>query len=279
MKNIFKILMFTFIIFTGSEFVKKNEASACTVTAGVIQAASISGGCDTEPDSYTITIYDMYLCTAAPTAPTTSASIGLGNCERAFESSSGTTVTVSTSGNVAVTGTFTKPPNGSYTHGVIRLDNTFGLTAAMEFSTSQTGRAGGSGVFCATNEGSGTNGTGGYTGNSTTCGATAQTAGTWTETLNTFDSTFDATVSVSNVNGSGDDIAAYLINSSGNLAASEITVDRLDGVATFANPVVFDDNTSQIELSFNVSSGMAVDDDSSTLNIGSGPFQVQIITR
>ena len=30
-------------------------------------------------------------------------------------------------------GTMSRPPNGTYTHGVMLIDNTFGITMAMQF--------------------------------------------------------------------------------------------------------------------------------------------------
>ena len=42
--------------------------------------------CETTPDLYEIVIYKLYLCTSAPTAPTTTSAVDLdsGGCELSF---------------------------------------------------------------------------------------------------------------------------------------------------------------------------------------------------
>ena len=89
--------------------------------------------CASAPDSYEIVAYEMYLCTAAPTAPTTSSSMGLDNCFKNWESSSGTTLALQQNQTIDMPGTMSRPPNGTYTHGVMLIDNTFGITMAMQF--------------------------------------------------------------------------------------------------------------------------------------------------
>ena len=55
-------------------------ASTCTVSSGVTTVDNDS--CGSQPDSYGIRMYKMYLCTSAPTEPTTSsaADLSAGGC-------------------------------------------------------------------------------------------------------------------------------------------------------------------------------------------------------
>ena len=50
-------------------------ANTCTVTSGVTTVDNDS--CGSQPDSYGIRMYKMYLCTSAPTQPTTSSAADL----------------------------------------------------------------------------------------------------------------------------------------------------------------------------------------------------------
>ena len=191
-KYLFLILS-TIIIF---EMVNSNQAeAACTITDGVVKKASdsssdsIEEGCDSRPDLYEIVIYKLYLCTSIPSEPTTTSTVDLTPCSQVFNSDSGATASVTQGTNIVLDGTYTRPPNGTYTHGYAYMDNTFGITWAGELSASMTGMTGGTGVFCATVAGSGTHAkaASSHT-NSSVCGSSAITAGKFVETLAQFGS-------------------------------------------------------------------------------------------
>jgi hypothetical protein len=91
-------------------------AAACTVTNGVTTFPS-GTSCKAEPDFFQIKVYDMKLCTAAPTAPTTAAAMVLTNCQSVLTSVGGATVSVTNGGSSTISGTITRPDNGTYTHG------------------------------------------------------------------------------------------------------------------------------------------------------------------
>jgi hypothetical protein len=220
----------------------------------------------------------MYLCTSAPTAPTTTSSMGLDNCFKNWESSAGSTLSVQQNQTIDVPGTMSRPPNGTYTHGVMLIDNTFGITMAMQFDEAVTAQDGTSGIYCATVAGSGTYGSSNTIPTATsTCSASAITAGKFVEILTTFDSTFDATATADNLNGTSASITGYLIDSSGNLAENDADVDKLMGAISFASAVNFTDLTTTLTMSFNVGEGMAIyNNGSNRLVFGSGPFQAVI---
>ena len=282
-KYLFLILSTIFIF----EMVNPNQAKAadptpCTITSDVVKKASTGGtdaidnGCDTKPDLYEIKIFKLYLCTSLPTEPTTSSTVDLTPCSQIFNSDSGATAIVTPGVDVVLDGAYTRPPNGTYTHGYAYMDNTFGITWAGELSAQMTGMTGGTGVFCGTVAGSGTHAKGSTHSNSSVCGASAITAGKFTETLAHFGSptaTFDPDAVAEDINGTTADIFGYLVDSNEHLAENTGEVDKLEGLVTFADAVVITADTTSLSMTFNVGEGMHLSEASSKLLIGSGPFQ------
>ena len=236
----------------------------------------VSDWCETQPDEYEIVIYKLYLCTSVPTEATTSSTVVLTPCTQIFNNSSGATAAVTQGAEISLDGTYTRPPNGTYTHGYAFMDNTFGITWAGELSASMTGMTGGTGVFCGTVAGSGTHSQASTHTGSSVCGSSAITAGKFVETLAQFGASSDAFSSkafVENINGTTASITGYLVDSNGHRAANTGEVDKLEGLVAFANPVVITSDTTSISMTFNVGEGMHLVDESDKLYIGSGPFQ------
>ena len=284
---IIKIYTFLFLIFAPmSSLFADSHVNSCTITNGVFSAAEVIGDgggeyCASAPESYEIVAYEMYLCTAAPTAPTLASPMGLDNCFKNWESSAGATLSLQQNQTRDMPGTMSRPPNGTYTHGVMLIDNTFGVTMAMQFDGAVGGQDGTSGVFCASVAGNETYGSGGTIPSaSSTCGPSAITPGKFVETLTSFDSgDFDADVSADNLNGTSASISGYLVDTDGNLAENDADVDKLIGSLVFASTVSFTDATTILTMSFNVGEGMSLyDDGSDQLTFGSGPFQAILTT-
>ena len=280
-KNILYFAVFTLIASLNLSFADSHVEN-CTITSGVFDKSEPidNGYCASAPNAYEVVAYEMYLCTSAPTAPTTTSSMGLDNCFKNWEASDGSTLSVQQNQTIDVPGTMSRPPNGTYTHGVMLIDNTFGITMAMQFDEAVTAQDGTSGIYCATVAGSGTYGSSNTIPTATsTCSASAITAGKFVEILTTFDSTFDATATADNLNGTSASITGYLIDSSGNLAENDADVDKLMGAISFASAVNFTDLTTTLTMSFNVGEGMAIyNNGSNRLVFGSGPFQAVITT-
>ncbi|MDC2974228.1 hypothetical protein OAY07_04350 [Candidatus Pelagibacter sp.] len=281
MKNIKYLFLILSIIFIFEMF-NSNRAEACTINSGVVKHGStgaddsIEDGCDTTPSLYEVVIYKLYLCTSSPTEATTTSTVVLTNCSQIFDNSSGSTASVSQGQEIVLDGTYTRPPEGTYTHGYAFMDNTFGITWAGEIAASMDGMTGGSGVFCGTVAGSGTHAKGSTHNNSSVCGASAITPGKFVETLAQFGASSDAFSSkafVENINGTSAAITGYLVDSNGHRAANTGEVDKLEGLVAFANPVVITSDTTSISMTFNVGEGMHLVDESGELYIGSGPFQ------
>jgi hypothetical protein len=284
MKN-FKYLFLVIGTIFVFEMVSFNKAeAACTVTADGIKKASSSAddsieeGCDTVPDLYEIVIYKLYLCTSAPTVPTTSSTVVLTPCSQIFNNDSGATASVSSGKDIDIDGTFTRPPDGTYTHGYAYMDDTFGITWSGKISASMEGGTGGtSGVHCASVTGSGTHRKGSTHTNNSICGSSPITAGKFVETLNQFGGAtddFTATAEVENINGTTAKINGYLVDTSEQLATDTDDVVKLEGLVTFANPVIITPDTTSISIRFNVDVGMHVyRNSSSKFMLGGGPFQ------
>lgn len=256
---------------------KDAKADACTVTNGVYSEIEIKNGCEATPDFYEIVIYKMYLCTSAPTIPTTSATVDLTNCSQVFNSAAGSTTNVSQGAAVDLTGTYTRPPTGTYTHGYAMMDNTFGITASIQIDGAMTGQAGGTGVYCRTVAGSGNHTSTGSHDDESICSATEVTAGKYTETLTTFGGAgepWESIAEADNINGTTASIKGILVDTNGHLAANEGEVDKLEGLVSFANAINVTSDTTSLTMSFNLGEGMSLNRaGADVIYIGSGPFQ------
>ncbi len=259
-----------------------SHVTECTITGGIFDKTQPidNGYCASAPNTYEVIAYEMYLCTAEPSAPTTSSVMGLGNCFKNWESPSGARLSVEQNKTIDVPGIMSRPPNGTYTHGVMTIDNTFGITMAMQFDEAVTGQDGTSGIYCASVAGSGNYGSSNTRPSaSSTCGSSAITPGKFVETLTSFDDTFNPNVTATNLNGTSASITGFLIDTNGYLAENDADVDKLTGSLSFSTPVNFTDSTTTLMMSFNVGEGMSLyNDGSNQLTFGSGPFQAIIST-
>ena len=259
-------------------------SDCCTITSGVVTVPD-NDACMIQPSTYGITLYDKYLCTEAITAPTVSSNADLSNCVRTFQSSSGSVVRItSTSDQATFTdGTFTRPPPGVYTHGVMVFKNVFLIKLDVEFDNIVDGNNGGEGLYCHTVEATRYE----DDGLAVTCSATDGTAaGELGAGLASFDGreTFSATAEATNLNGTGSDMKAWLLDSSANLAETREEAEagaKLMGQATFATPVVVTELTSGFDMAFQINQGATIWDEDGTpgtasIGVGSGPFMVII---
>ena len=271
------ILLFAAILVFEFTFTKDANANdQCTKTGDVLDV--MSDWCETEPDEYEVVIYNLYLCTSSPAIPTTTSTVNLdsGGCVEIFNNSSGATASVTQGSELNLSGTYTRPPNDIYTHGYAIMDNTFGITASLEFAGNMTGETGGTGIYCGTVAGSGTSGTSSETTNTSVCSSSPVTAGKFVETLADFggERRFAATGSVSNINGTTASIKGILVDTNGHLAANEGEVDKLEGLVSFANAINVTSDTTSLTMSFNLGEGMSLNRaGADVIYIGSGPFQ------
>jgi len=275
-KYLFLVLSTIFVF----EMISFNKAeAACGVDAdGVVSENDIDNGCDSKPDIYEVVIYKLFLCTSAPTEATTSSTVVLTPCSQIFNNANGATASVTQGSDINLDGTYTRPPNGTYTHGYAYMDNTFGITWSGEIEASMTGMTGGTGVFCASVAGSGTHKKGSTHNNSSVCSSTDNlTAGKFVETMEHFgdpSNNFLSKGEQSNINGSTASIIGLLVDTNEHRAVNSGEVVKLEGLVTFANPVVVTTTTTSLSMKFNVGEGMHLNDGGSNkLQVGSGPFQ------
>jgi hypothetical protein len=247
--------------------------------------------CAAEPDYYGMTFYEMGLCTSAPTAPTTSSNLITTNCSTVMTSTAGSLVEIANGVTGSLGGTQTRPANGTYTHGYIRLSNDFLVEASKEFWTDSgtTGMTitnlsgdytGTTGKYCATREvtynNDGSSGTA-----STICDSSAPTAETLTARLVDL-SGGDAAGYMSTVQAggaievTGGTLHAYLLDSNNNLASSSSGVTGLVGVQEFTSPIVVTEDSASMDAQIIVTKAMTVSNNGSNTGVAfdSGPFSV-----
>ena len=283
-KLLYSLALFIMISPFGSVKAACVGADCCTITAGVITAPD-NNACAIQPSTYGITLYDKYLCTGPITAPTTSSNADLTGCVRTFRSSAGSVVRITSTSDQATfsDGVFTRPPPGVYTHGVMIFKNVFLVKLDMQFNTSVAGNKSGTGVFCHTVEDTKYE----DDGQAVICSATDGTSpGELGAGLASFEGreTFAATAEATNLNGTGADMKAWLLDTDSNLAASRTEAEsgaKLLGEAKFATPVVVTEMTSGFNMAFQINQGATIWDENGgngaySIGVGSGPFMVII---
>ena len=274
MKNLYKIIyifFFFFFFFFNFTDVKAETYPACSPTytnaSGEINLGAVPGyrACMTEAAAYELTIYEVHLCTSAPTAPTAASAIVKPNCVLVFQNSAGSTVSLSAAGSESLVGETFKPPAGNYTHAYIKLDNVIGITGKVNFSDkAYDGQASqGSGTTCVTRSTAQENLTRStFPQNTSLCGNSDITAGKkliQLQSLSCCDG-FVATDSTTdtNINGSGQSGHPSIVDSNGLLITSEAQAEIIDYIVTFGRTIVISDNLTNLNLSFNVSSTLEV---------------------
>jgi hypothetical protein len=271
--RILTIVVFLFAGFFSVMPASSQNLPSCTVT-GPTTTFPTGTACWGQPDFYQLRIYEAGLCSSPPTSPTTSSSPGLSSCVATFTSTAGSVVSVTPTTSSALSGVFTRPANGSYTHGYIRMDASFTIQASVDFGVAITGDAGGNGQFCATITGSTSGGT------SASCAGVAPTAGTLQVPLTDFDggAGFSASATATSTTGSGTStINAFLMTSADQLAPAATSVQKLFGFQTFASPVTITNTTTGMDISFRMTTGMTlIGNAGPTLSIESGPFVIDM---
>ena len=139
----------------------KAQANDCQSLFGS-NPSSIDGPCYITPDTYKVTIFEMGLCADDPLDGTyesgddmvTDNTIDESSCTKTFESASGgITVDLASTTPITLTGTHTRPADGTYPHAYIKIKNVFGVKGTYELASS---------TFCSA-AGGGSDGTSGCT--------------------------------------------------------------------------------------------------------------------
>lgn len=257
-------------------------AAPCTTSGGVVNFPTGSS-CEYEPNTYSITIYQLGLCASAPTAPTPTTATGLVSCTTVYDNSTGLTVSVASTGApVALTGgTTTIPPSGTYTHGYAIISNTIGIATNVTFASSKNGQVSGSGAVCWTANVSHN----AFDNNNSTslCGASAGAVGTINLTVDTFDLgalTYKQTLSVVGTN----DLNVYVLEPSGvsfaNGTARSGVANRILGIQAFTSPVTIPAQPTSFDVGFKSSTGLTIiDAGGGAVKFSGGPFAVKVTAQ
>ena len=235
--------------------------------------------CYRVPDSYTITMYQMGLCNGVDTTVATVPDIAT-SCQVTFNNTSGSSIAVQNNISSALSGgTSTKPTNGTYDYGFIKVDARIFLQTSHTFAATRAGSNSGSGTTCWTN------GNAASTGTTTDCGTAAAA------------NPQDMTVDVISLGGTVlpmnnfynryegdaeglDDTYAWLVDSDGNAStsinysSSAGDVKYLIGVEKFTTSKTVSDSTSAMEAQFRVTRGLKIDFTSTTVNYNLQEFKV-----
>ena len=289
MKNYKLYISTIFTLFFLGAWSNLANADACDAL-GTAAAPMTPSGCDTAPDIYKTMVFEMGLCKTTPTLANRATA-----CTSVSSIPDGAVITVEEGIETGIPGNFTRPVNGSYTHGYVIMAPEFRLTATKTFNSNLSGQSNTAGDTCWTLAGStrDSNVATAYDGATPTvigaqatwladCGTAASAAPA--ETIIIQDAFGGATIE----SGNGDATAQATINGvtiKAHLTDDTMTADattsaavtRLVGFVTFAAPVVITDTTTTFTASFRTTQGMELDPDSGNLKkMSSGPFILSI---
>ena len=272
MKNLKYFINLLLISFTVVSFPLK--AAELTCTNGDVTGLGAADYCYTEPTYYGITAYEMGVCTTNPAAPTTASTFDTSTCEVVFQSTAGSLVEVQNGVTSPLTGTVSRPPNGTYTYGYMRLNNTFLIKGSVDF-----GAAHGviSNRYCTSPTATTDNETGATGTCSATAGATPGTVSTELTDFSGGDSSNLTSYTVGN-------LTAYLLDSNQFLAtAAETTqagAEGLLGIQQFTSAITISDDTVSMDASLKVSQGMTISVlGANSVGFDSGPFEVVMTVK
>ena len=237
--------------------------------ANGLEDVSRASGCWSNPAYYDINFYEMRVCSSIPTAPTTSTTFDLTNCPVVLSSPLGGLVEVKDGVSSAIPGTITRPPNGTYTHGFVKVSNIFKIKGDVDFGSSSKLSVP-SDRYCVTNTGS-------QTTNSRINGICSASSGATPGLLTTEKVSFSGGVDVTKTGTRG---IAYLLDSNEYLASdtTQAETDFVVQVKELTSPVIFDNSVTNINIVATVKKGMTVslNSNGTKVRFDIGPFDLDI---
>ena len=190
----------------------------------------------------------------------------LTNCQSILTSAGGTNISVTNGSSTAISGTITRPDNGTYTHGYIRISSNFVVGDSRQYNTSLDDNGDGSadGVYCAT------------TASGVDCDASAVTA--INQTMGMGSTQFGSDYLIEDTVVTGGLVDAWLVDTNQKLEAdTDGDVIYLVGVQAFTTPIVVSDSTTSMNTAFAVGTGMTILHNGGSppiLSLTNGPFSV-----
>jgi len=266
--NYFKTILFLILYFITQNI----YAAACTA-----EPSTDAADCWAVPDYYAITLYEMGVCNGIndqlPAVPDIDTL-----CQTTYSNPNGVLIEIQNNVSSTITGgTNTKPANGTYAYGYIKVDATFLMKTIHTFNGAQVGSNGGNGTSCWTSGDKSTTGT------TTTCGNAGAEAPVNMEALvvalgappfafyNRYEGDAEGL----------DDTYAWLIDADGNASViSDYSGDAGDvkyliGVAKYGTAKTVTDATKTMEAQFRVTRGLNVGfNGDGDVNFGINEFKV-----
>ena len=291
MKRILLVIFISLISFNSkaqepSGTLARADSVACDGNGTAIIIDPGTNPCEFRPDIQKITFLRLDLCTAKPTAPTTSAALDRTNCATYFKNDSGAEVSVQQGGGtpIGTASDFSAVPYESYTHGVITMHPVFKYTSSVTFSDTMSDQTNSS-TTCVTRPGSVNKIYNFHRSLSTSqsnvsceTGAVASEIKIGVNVLQTVEiGGADHCIHLLNFNGTNGIVAAYLLeaddtlhndvpgtdivpsSSDGCTSGTDNEISKVMGVMTLANPIEVTKCTKGIRIAYNNTQGLAID--------------------
>jgi hypothetical protein len=266
---------------------------ACTFASPGVLERPGTQNCELQPDVQKITFLRIDLCTEKPTGPTVAVTVDRSNCTTFFRDDDGAEVSVKLGEGTAIgdSGNYSGVPHGTYTYGIATMSSVFKFTSSVTFDdTMQDVDNSTSSTTCVTRQGS-VSPLYGYSDNlnalqsnvSCAAGAVASEITVGINVLKT-ETTTDDCVHLLNFNGTNGIVAAYLLESDDTLVTgvgatetdqiknglagcrdkTDNGISKIQGIMEFGTPMVIGPRTAGIEIKYNNSRGMRLNDGGGT---------------
>jgi len=261
---------------------------ACTFASPGVLETPGTQNCELQPDEQKLTFLRIDLCTEKPTGPTVSTTVDRSNCTTFFRDDDGAEVSVKLGEGTAIgnSGNYSGVPHGTYTYGIATMSSVFKFTSSVTFDDTMTDVSGSGGsTTCVTREGT-VSPVYGYSNNlsaaqsnvSCDAGAVASEISVGINTM-TMDGNDDCN-HLLNFPGTNGTVAAYLLESddtlvtgvgatdtdqiknglTGCIHSTDNGVSKILGIMELGTPIIIGPRTSGIEIKYNNSRGMRLND-------------------
>jgi hypothetical protein len=264
--------------------ISRADSVACGGNGTAIISDPGTTSCELQPDIQKINFLRVDLCTAEPTAPTTSAPLDRTNCATFYRNDDGSEVTVQqgVGTQIGTASDYSAIPHGTYTYGVVTMGTVFKYTASVTFDATVTDTSGTGGTTtCVTRPGSNPIMYGWHQGqnaaqSNVSCAANA-VASEVSLGINTMTMDGNNCKHLLNFNGTNGIVAGYLLeaddtlhadvpvsdivpsSSAGCTSGTNNQVSKVMGVMTLATPMEISANTIGMQIEYNNTQSLKLD--------------------
>ena len=227
-----------------------------TATACSPSISALGSDCTITPTNHRTTVLAFGLCTSAPTRPTTSATYDISSCQLIYDgrTSGGESVSLAGGGTQNFVGNLTPPPYGTYTHGVMVIDNSFTVQGELILDVSASNR------YCYIESGMNVN-----------CQNSQKTPPEVTDSIGNF---FDLSPAIYSYSFTADNVTVDLVtneSAASTLSASDVASDAILAIQTFGSPTTFDTSTRSLDIGVKISEAVVV----GSSGADTSPFSIQ----